>query len=256
MLKRIIAVLSALLILFSFLGIMAYADTAGFSEVSALPLRAGGGGGGSGGSGGGGGGGGHHSASGGNSSPIGKIIHFILFTLVAFSSTIAFYIKLSARSRKAKKLMKQMEKSDNAWKYKDISATVEDCYYIVQNAWADMDMTPAKEYMSDDLFERFQTKLNWMAYRKQKNIMENISLIHALPVAVHDDPDNSRDFIWFHIKGRMTDYMIDTDSGLITDGKAAPSSFTEYWQFTRKNDGWVLSKILQKNEADQIPFAD
>jgi hypothetical protein len=30
----------------------------------------------------------------------------------------------------------------------------------------------------------------------------------------------------------------------------------EYWQFTRKENTWVLNKILQKDEADQIPFAD
>lgn len=81
-----------------------------------------------------------------------------------------------------------MLRSDNAWKYTDISATVNDCYFAVQNAWAEMDMTPASQYLSDELFESLQTKLNWMAYRKE--------------------------------------------------------------------DRWVLHKILQKNEADQIPFAD
>ena len=150
--------------------------------------------------------------------------------------------------------MKQMKQSDSAWKYKSVSSRVEESFIAIQKAWADMDMSAASQYMSDELFDSFQTKLSWMRYRSQKNILENIKLLEALPVAVNDDPDNSQDYIWFYIKGRMVDYTIDTDTQLIVEGKTTPSSFVEYWQFVRKGDDWVLNKILQKTEEDQIPF--
>ena len=86
--------------------------------------------------------------------------------------------------------------------------------------------------------------------------MEKIRLVKALPVALHDDPDNSRDFIWFYIKGNMIDYTIDTSTQEIIEGHTFPSSFVEYWQFVRKEDRWVLSKILQDDEEDQIPFVE
>ena len=146
--------------------------------------------------------------------------------------------------------------SDNAWKFKNISASVKESFYAIQTAWTNMDMTPASQYMSEDLFNSFQTKLSWMEYRNKKNILEDINLIQALPVAVHDDPDNSRDFIWFYIKGRMIDYTIDTTTQLKTDGKMSPATFVEYWRFVRKDDTWVLNKILQKDEEDQIPFIE
>lgn len=152
--------------------------------------------------------------------------------------------------------MKQMMQSDNAWKYQDISVTVTDVFMSVQTAWSNMDMTPAAQYMSNELYDSFQTKLNWMDYRNQRNVLENIRLIKALPVAVHDDADNTRDYIWFYIKGKMVDYTIDTDTQLKVSGSTSSSSFIEYWQFTRRDDNWVLSKILQKNEADQIPFTE
>ena len=95
-----------------------------------------------------------------------------------------------------------------------------------------------------------------MKYKNQRNVLEKISLVSALPVAVYDDSDNSRDYIWFYIKGRMVDYTIDTETQLIVEGSTSPSSFVEYWKFVRKNDSWVLSNILQKNEEDQIPFAE
>ena len=87
-----------------------------------------------------------------------------MMPLVLFSSSILFYIRLTKRSRKAKKLMKQMTESDSGWKFKNISATVKDSFYAIQSAWTDMDMTPAAKYMSDELFNSFQIKLNWMRY--------------------------------------------------------------------------------------------
>ena len=152
--------------------------------------------------------------------------------------------------------MKQMMKSDNAWKYKNIFATVNDSFMAIQTAWSNMDMLPATQYMSDELFESFQTKLRWMAVRNQRNVLKNIQLVKALPVAVHDDSDNSRDYIWFYIKGRMIDYIIDTNTQLKISGSTSNASFVEYWLFTRKENEWVLNKILQKNESDQIPFTE
>ena len=169
-----------------------------------------GGGGSSGGSSGGGGGSGrvHSSGTSRRTTLLESVLRAVLTPILLFSSSILFYFKITKRARKSRKLMKQMLKSDNAWKYADISASVNDCYFAVQNAWAEMDMTPASQYLSDELFESLQTKLKWMTHRNEKNILKNIRLLQALPVAVHDDTDNSRDFIWFYIKGKMVDYTI------------------------------------------------
>lgn len=254
--KKIFCIMLSVILLFSLFATTVFAVNTGEAKtISAITLRAGGGGGSGGGGGGGGSGGGsHHSGSGRPATLLETILHYIMMPFVLFSSTIVFYVKLTKRSRKAKKLMKQMMQSDSAWKYKDISATVNDSFIAIQTAWSNMDMTPAASYMSDDLLESFQMKLNWMAYRKEKNVLENIQLINALPVAVHDDSDNSRDFVWFYIKGKMVDYTIDTDTQLKIDGNTSASSFVEYWKYVRKEDRWVLDEILQKDESEQIPF--
>ncbi len=254
--KKIISLIFVCLILVSCFGFTVYAESIDVpNNASALPLRAGGGSGGNGG-GSGGGGSSHYSGTGRQPTLFESIIQFIMMPFVLFSSSIVFYVKLTKRSRKAKKLMKQMMQSDNAWKYKDISITVKDSFMAIQTAWSNMDMSPASQYLSDELCDSFQTKLNWMSYRNQKNILENIQLIQALPVAVHDDNDNSRDYIWFYIKGKMVDYIIDTNTQLKVSGNTSSTSFVEYWQFIRKEDKWVLNKILQKNESDQIPFTE
>ena len=258
--KKVICLVLVTLILISCFSIVIYADNLIPSPgEDPIVFRAGGGGsggGGGGGSSGGSSGGSHHTGTGRRGSIIDTIIGFILIPVILFSSSIIFYIRISRRARKAKRLMKQMKQGDSAWKYKNVSATVEESFYAIQNAWTNMDMSTASEYMAEDLLESFRTKLNWMKYKNQRNVLENIRLVKALPVAVHDDSDDSRDFVWFYIKGRMVDYTIDTNTRSVLEGSTATSSFVEYWQYVRNGDRWVLNKILQKNEENQIPFTE
>jgi len=264
--KRIICIFLVALIIVSCFSITVCAfDFDSYSVTDLVALRAGGGGSGGGSVGGSGGGGGssggsyggtHHTGTGRRGSIIDTIIGFILIPIILFSSTIIFYVRISRRARKAKRLMKQIKRSDSAWKYNRITSTVEESFYAIQNAWTEMDMSNASQYMSEELLSSFQTKLNWMKYKNQRNVLEKIRLVKALPVAVHDDPDNSRDFAWFYIKGRMVDYTIDTDSQMVLEGNTMASSFVEYWQYIRKDDTWVLNMILQKNEENQIPFVE
>ena len=262
--KRICSFILAVCALTFALSIVAYAASPEVCRsASVAPLRAGGGGssgGGGGSSSGGGGSSGSSSHSSHNngrgSSPLSSIVSFILMPIFIFSSSIVFYIQLTKRSRKAKRLMKQMRQGDSAWKYHDISAQVEEGFLAIQQAWTNMDMSTAAPYMSDELLDSFQTKLNWMAYKNQQNILKKIQLIKALPVAVHDDADNSHDFIWFYIKGRMIDYTVDTGTHEMIDGSTGATSFVEYWKFIRRENKWVLDQILQKDEQDEIPFVE
>lgn len=183
------------------------------------------------------------------------ILILIFAPFLLFGSAIFFWWQTTKRARKAKKLMKQMAESDNAWLFADMKAVVKEGFYAIQNAWAGLDMTPAAPYMSAALQEEFQTKLNWMKYRGERNVLQDIQLKKALPVAVYDDADNTKDQVWFYIKGKMIDYTVN-EAGVKISGSQSPSCFVEYWQFVRRDDRWVLNKILQKNQSGQIAFAE
>lgn len=93
-----------------------------------------------------------------------------------------------------------------------------------------------------------------MSFRNELLVLKNISLLSVLPVAVHDEPGEDKDFIWFYIMGSMSDYIINTATQLKTSGDTIPAFFMEFWQFKRKDGHWVLNKILQKDEEDKIPY--
>ncbi len=226
------------------------------AKPCAEELRAGGGG-----TGGGGGGTGGSGSSAGSSyhrrsSPLSNLFTLIFAPFVLFGSAIVFWWQTTKRARKAKKLMKQMAESDNAWLFGDMKSVVEECFHAVQTAWSNLDMTPAASYMTEKLREEWQTMLNWMKYRDEQNVLEDIRLVKALPVAVYDDTDNTKDQVWFYIKGKMVDYTINKSTHAKIGGSRSPSSFVEYWQFVRRDGHWVLNRILQKNESGQIDFAE
>ena len=256
--KRFVCFSLALLIVFLLMPLSAAAATPSDSPV--FVLRAGGGSSGGGGCGGGGGGGGssgHHTSRGsGSSNPFALLLPIGAFIFISSAAGIAYRLRLSKYARNTKKLLAMLERKDSAWKYKNILRQVKTTYFAVQKAWTQMDLSISKAYMSPSLMENFHSKLSWMQYQGRQNVLKRIKLTDAIPVGLYDDPDDSKDFVWFYIEGRMVDYTIDTHTRMIVEGTTLPSGFEEYWQFTRTpGGGWVLNRILQKDEAEQIPFS-
>lgn len=252
---KIICIVIATVFLFSLAFIPAYAaENCNDVGIQVQLFRAGGGGSG-GGSGGGGGAPVPHNTSGGNDSPVRSVLSFILFPFLFFATAFLFRIRVIKASWKTKRFIKSLEKKAPEWCYKDIKKQIRNACFLIQKSWTDMDMTPAKDVMSEKLFESFQTKLYWMSYKSQRNVLDKIKLFTASPVSLCMGTNNTPDHIWFYITGSMIDYIIDTDTNMKVNGKTYPSLFSEYWQFIRNADGdWVLNKILQKDESDQIVF--
>lgn len=240
-------------------------EPADFSIASQLqPVRAGGGEGG-GGSGGGGGGsagtGGYSGDTGGyypsrqrSRNPFSWLIGGAAFVLITFGTAILFRLRLFGRYRNARKLIRRLERNDSGWNYEELQAQVRRAYFLIQNAWNNLDMTPAKEVMSPALFENFQAKLYWMSCRQEQNILGEIRLLEATPVAANDNEDDSLDYIWFYITGSMVDYILNTETQMVVRGNTKPEKFGEYWQFIRNEQGnWVLNQILQKDQENLLP---
>lgn len=254
-----------LIILFILITLIPILTTSSFknedTNIIRHELRAGGGGGG--GSGGGGGGGSsspshthtNNSNRNGTSHPISTILTHITVMFAMFMGSIIFYNKILKSSINSKRYLKILGKKEVSWKYKNIEDQAVETFYIVQESWTNMDLTPAKPYMSDKLYDSFKTKLNFMEISNKRNILEKIELKDIKPVSINDDENDDKDYIWFYIKGKMIDYIINTKTDEVIEGNTNRTTFIEFWKFTRKGkDKWVLTKIKQKEEADTIDF--
>lgn len=213
---------------------------------------------------GGGSSGGSHSSSGGSSSsrhygrrgyssPLSNIISAIIFILILFASTIILYFKVLRASFNSKRYLRLLDNKDITWKYKTIENRVIETFYVVEEAWTNNDMVKAKDYMDKDLYENFKSKLEWMDINNRRNILKKIRLVNLKPVSVYDDKDDNKDLIWFYIKGKMIDYIVDTKTKSIVSGDTKNKSFVEFWKFVKnENNKWVLSEILQEDESKKI----
>ena len=207
---------------------------------------------------------GGHSSSGGSSSsrhygrrgyssPLSNIISAIIFIIIIFASTIILYFKVLRASFNSKRYLRLLDNKDITWKYKTIEKRVIETFYIVEEAWTNNDISKAKDYMDKDLYENFKSKLEWMDINNRRNILKKIRLVNLKPVSVYDDKDDNKDLIWFYIKGKMIDYIVDTKTNSIVSGDTKNKSFIEFWKFVKnENNNWVLSEILQEDESKKI----
>ncbi len=181
---------------------------------------------------------GGHSSSGGSSSshygsrgysnPLSNIISSIIFILILFASTIILYFKVLRASFNSKRYLRLLDNKDITWKYKAIEKRVIETFYVVEEAWTNNDISKAKEYMDKDLYENFKSKLEWMDINNRRNILKKIRLVNLKPVSVYDDKDDNKDLIWFYIKGKMIDYIVDTKTNSIVDGTTKNKAFVEF----------------------------
>ena len=191
-----------------------------------LQARAGGGGS-SGGSGGSSGGSSSHSSghARGTSSPLSSLVSGGAFMLMAGAGGIIFAVHLHRKHSASRALLKQIDDQDYHWNEAVLDERVEKTYYAVQRAWSDMDLDTLKAYLSSSLYGRWQVKLAFMEMNHEQNILQDIRLLKHKVVGVGDRQDDEQDFCWYYIKGRMVDYIIDTQTRQIKTGITKPSRF-------------------------------
>ena len=211
--------------------------------------------------GGGGGGSSHHvGTSGGHtgrSNPISSIISLGMFFCISSAGVIIFKVRLSKKKIKSISTIKYLSKNDYNWDYVKMKKDVKEAFYKIQDAWMERNQDIAKEFMSEKLYVRHKSKTEWMKVRKEKNILKNIKLIKAKPIAIKDRDGISQDIVWIHIKAKAIDYLINEETGDLIEGnrhKRIP--FEEYWKFIRVEKGWILDEIKQIEDIKNLDFFD
>lgn len=149
----------------------------------------------------------------------------------------------------------RLSESDNNWDYEEIKRDVEDAFYRFKVAWAEREMDMARDYMSRRLYDSHKMKTELMRQRKEKNILEDVTLLDAKPIGLEDNPGTDSDCIWVYIKAKMIDYTINEETNYLVEGKSDEyTEFEEYWKFIRVDDRWVADEIRQIDEVYGMNF--
>lgn len=209
-----------------------------------LPVSARAGGGSSGGSGGSGGSGHYyHRHTTGEASPLSFV--FVIGVCGFFGA-----IKMKDVIEKRHQAKKDLKEAciDSFWDEKDLIEKVKDSYFVIQNAWSQQDLITLSYYLTDDLYKEWENKVTWQQFRNERNVLKNVRLLHKSIISVHDDFDNTKDYFWVMIMGKMTDQIVRNQKVESVEYGA----FKEFWKFVRDGDRILLDEILQEDEADLI----
>ncbi len=173
-------------------------------------------------------------------------------TIVAVVSGIGISVfsmtKIIKKRIESKKALDEASAYDLFWVEDELIEKVKDSYFAIQNAWTHQDLTTLSYYLTQDLYEKWKSKITFQQLRNEKNVLENIQLLNKSIIEVHDDLDNTKDYFWVMIKGKMKDSIEQNGEVISVDYE----SFKEYWKFVRYGNRILLDEVLQEDEMDLI----
>lgn len=113
-------------------------------------------------------------------------------------------------------------------------------FLMIQDAWSRQDMSPARGFISDGIFQRFSIQFEMQKAEGYRNVMQNVRLQRATIAAVVSD----RHFDTIHVEFRAS--AADFDVGLAEEkrlrGAGRPEQFVEYWSFFRRPGAKTLTR--------------
>lgn len=164
---------------------------------------------------------------------------------------IAYYVW--KKNKKAKTLIDQSHQNDLLWDYDQMISLAKEVFERMQNAWMERDMDLVRDIVSDNLYQAYQKKLNWMKVTRSQNIIKNIRFKKIKIVGDEDHEDNSQDRFTVFFKGTMVDYLISDKTGKIYDNSRKKKSiFYDLYYFVRIDNKWVLDNIENKATLGKI----
>ena len=114
------------------------------------------------------------------------------------------------------------------------TAKIGSAFMIIQKAWTDQDISRARRFISDGMYQRFVTQFGMMGLLKQRNVLDDIQIFKVQPVAFWRD--GAYDVIDVWISATMSDsFACELDPSMNTEGG---DPFAEYWSLIRKRGAW------------------
>lgn len=180
--------------------------------------------------------------------PIVSVISTGVFIATAYGIH-AFQRRYKANKlhQRAKKQLDILDDNDDFWNEERIKKEVKRNYFIIQEAWSKKDLETLKNYLTPQLFDAWQTKMNWQEFQGKKNELSHIQLLKQQVVNLYDSNDDNEDYFWVYIEGKMNDITVDAQNQVI---ESYDGAFVEYWKFKRSGNRILLDEVRQQEEYE------
>jgi predicted lipid-binding transport protein (Tim44 family) len=121
-----------------------------------------------------------------------------------------------------------------------------DVFFQIQGAWANRDMSTAKNVLTDEMYGILSEDARKLKAEKKINRLDNIAVRTVEISEVWQE--SGQDYITVRFLANLLDYTIDESTKQVLSGsRTEPVKFEEYWTFTRPvgKNAWRISAIQQ-----------
>ena len=178
----------------------------------------------------------------------------VLIGIAAMVGGLAGYFgwfgAISAQLRKkATKDMAVAAQMDSAWDPAVLDNRVREVFTDFQHDWSDFNIERMKSYLTVEYSQHMQLVMAAINLRQRRNVVDNPQIIELFPTQVLDSQQDDQDRVRYYITAKADDKLLENINGqehLLYEDK---SIFSEYWQFVRAQNTWLLEYIVQSTQA-------
>jgi len=158
------------------------------------------------------------------------------------------------QSKLVKGKLQNAATQDSAWDEQKLTDYAKSVFLRYQQDWSNLNAPAIQAYATPAYSHHAALLIYVLQQMGRKNIMQNVQIADAAITSMDDAVDNSKDNFTIGFTASAEDQLIESASGeaIYTDNGA----FTEYWDFTRNGDTWLLSGINQATANTQSNNAD
>ncbi|MDQ7096997.1 TIM44-like domain-containing protein [Desulfosporosinus sp. PR] len=151
--------------------------------------------------------------------------------------------------------MSYLAETFSRWDRDFLVGRVRQVFFWLQDSWSRQDLSRAEEYLITALNKKYQTDLQGMKARGERNIIKEPILNTGDIEFIHSHLDEESQYFIVMVFASLIDYTLDDSGKLISGNDKHRLYFTEFWKFVWQDEKWLLASIYQEDALEIAKIA-
>jgi len=141
------------------------------------------------------------------------------------------------------------------WDRDYLIGRIRQVFFWLQDAWSRQDLSGANDYFTTLLGNKYQTDIQAMRARGERNMIKEPVLNTGDIEFIHSYMDEKTQHFMVMVSASLIDYTVDTSNRQISGDNGNRLYYTEFWEFVWQADRWVLANIYQEDALEVAKIA-
>jgi len=125
----------------------------------------------------------------------------------------------------------KIKKHDPHFHIPTITARIEQAFYIIKQGWSEHDMTAARAFISDGIYQRYAIQFNIQHAHRRHHRLDNLLIHHTELVGI--EADKHFETMHFKISSRAKHHIENTQTNTPAQSLIPFTNKMEYWTYIR-----------------------